>query len=142
MGIVVAVAGVATGAHRGLHERGRPTLRRPRLASSRLSILLCLAPFAPHLCEELWTRLGQRPSIFNAHWPESEESIAAEDALTIVFQVNGKLRSKKDLPADVGKEQMEREALADPRVQEALDGSEPTRVIVVPRKLVNVVVKK
>jgi leucyl-tRNA synthetase len=99
---------------------------------------LC-APFFPHLAEELWEALGHKPSVFQQIWPKADSGVAAEDVVTVVVQVNGKLRSKLEVPAATTKETLESLALADPKVQAAAEGRGPKKVIVVPGKLVNVV---
>ncbi|MBI4615698.1 MAG: leucine--tRNA ligase [Planctomycetes bacterium] len=101
----------------------------------------CLSPFAPHIAEELWERLGRAPSIFRTSWPQADPAVAAEEEIEVPIQVNGKRRSRLVVPAGTGPEDLERLALADPVVQKQLAGESPVRVIVVPGKLVNVVMK-
>jgi len=106
------------------------------------TVLRVLAPIVPHLAEELWERLGHRESIFTAGWPEADPEVAAEELVEIPVQVNGRVRSKLHVPPDTPKEELERLALADERVQHFVGGQEIARVIVVPGRLVNVAVKK
>ena len=99
-----------------------------------------LAPIAPHLADELWERLGNTGFLYRHPWPESDAVIAAADEITLVVQVNGKVRDKLTAPASADKAALEALALASPKVIEALNGSAPKKVIVVPGKLVNVVI--
>jgi leucyl-tRNA synthetase len=108
--------------------------------SSLASFVLLLAPYAPHMAEELWEKLGNTESISTADWPTYDEAKLVSDTITIVVQVNGKVRDQLVLPADVSKEQAEAAALASEKIQSWLDGNEPKKVIYVPGKLVSIVV--
>ncbi len=99
---------------------------------------LC-APFFPHLAEELWEQMGHAPSIFTQPWPEYDSSIAAEERLTIIIQVNGKVRSRTQVNPGTSQEELRQSALNDERVKAEGQGREAKKVIVVPDKLVNVV---
>ncbi len=98
-----------------------------------------LAPFAPYLGAELWTRLGHRTSVFDASWPDWDEACLIADTVTYVVQINGKIRERMEAPRDADRDTLERTALAHGRIPELLDGREPRKVIVVPNKLVNIV---
>ncbi|MBT3276163.1 MAG: leucine--tRNA ligase [Spirochaetales bacterium] len=100
-----------------------------------------LAPYAPHIAEELWEALGNPAPIANATWPEYDESKTLESELTVVVQINGKVRSKFQIAAGTGKTDMEKLAFQAPRVGELTEGKEIVKVICVPDKLVNIVVK-
>ena len=103
-------------------------------------IYLCLmAPVAPHITEEIWEKLGKPYSIHVQPWPEADEEAAKDDVVTYVVQVNGKLRDRVDLPSGVSDEEAKAAVLARPAVLAALDGKEPKKVIVVPKKLINIV---
>jgi leucyl-tRNA synthetase len=102
--------------------------------------ILLLSPIVPHFSEEIWHLLGRRESILLADWPSYRQDALVQDELTIVVQVNGKLRSRFNVGADVGQETMKQMALDDPRVQGFIDGKPIRKVIVVPNKLVNIVV--
>ena len=104
-------------------------------------LILLLAPFAPFLAAELWEDLGEQGAILRAPWPKSNPALAKEDEIEIPVQVNGKLIAVVRLPAGCSREQMESAALADEKVRARLDGKAPAKVIVVPGKLVNLVVK-
>lgn len=109
-----------------------------RLACEQLVKLL--APFAPHIAEELWQSLGHSGTVLKQEWPSHIESLAQFAELEIVIQVNGKIRDKVRVPAGIDKAEMERVALDSPRVHSLLGGGAPKKVIVVPGKLVNIVV--
>jgi len=100
-----------------------------------------LSPYAPHLAEELWAKLGGKPSVSFQPYPEWDEELAREQVLTMVYQVNGKVRAKEDLPAGTDSGELERRALSHPRILELLAGAKPVKVVVVPDKLVNIVVR-
>ena len=104
-------------------------------------LLQLLAPFAPHLAEELWSRLDGQPSIADHPWPKAREELLVADEITIVFQVNGKLRGQAEFPQDVDKETVITAAKADEKVQSFLEGKEIVKEIYVPGKLVNLAVK-
>jgi len=100
-----------------------------------------VGPYAPHLAEELWEKLGYRESISKSQWPRYDASLAADTEATIVVQVNGKIRDKFTAPLGTAKADLEKTALALPGVQKWLQGVTITKVISVPDKLVNIVVK-
>ena len=112
--------------------------RRPR--SLLEPFVLLLAPFAPHLCEDLWERLGHAPSVSRQPWPSFDPALVVSDRLEIPIQVNGKLRSKIEVPADWTEEQVVALARQDAKLAEWLQGKPPRKVIYVPKKLVNFVV--
>ncbi len=101
--------------------------------------VLLLAPYAPHLAEELWEKAGGSPSVSRQRWPEWVEALTIEEQVEVVFQINGKIRAKESLPAGLGEAETREKALANARMKELLDGKEIRKVIVVPGKLVNVV---
>ncbi len=103
-------------------------------------MVIALAPFAPHLSEELWSLLGHEESIFNASFPVFDPAHLVEDSFEYPIMVNGKMRAKIQLGADLSKEEIESQALAHPNVQKWTEGKAPKKVIVVPKKIVNVVV--
>ena len=100
-----------------------------------------LSPYAPHIAQELWHRLGETGFIALSQWPTHDESVLTSATVTIVAQVNGKLRSRLQLPTDVTDKEIEAAALADERVQRFIEGKPIRKVIVVPnRNLINIVV--
>ena len=100
-----------------------------------------LNPIAPHVTEEIWSLLGADTALTYTTWPTFDESKLVEDTITVIAQVNGKLRARLDVPVDISKDDMEKLALADENVKNFTDGKEVVKAIVVPGKLVNVVVK-
>lgn len=100
-----------------------------------------LAPYAPHLAEELWERAGRQPPVSLAEWPSYDEALTRDDTLTIAVQVNGKVRAEFETSRDTEKERIEAQARAIPKIQGYLEGRTPVRTVVVPNKLVNFVVK-
>ena len=101
--------------------------------------LLMLAPIAPHISEELWMRLDKPYSIHQQKWPLVDEEAAAEDKITLIVQINGKLRDRIVVPADISDEDARTAALESDNVQRHLEGAKPRKVIVVPGRLVNIV---
>lgn len=112
----------------------------PVYAEGIRTLVLLLAPFAPHMAEELWQALGGTDSVHRQAWPTYDPAALVADTVTIVVQVNGKLRGSFEAPADVTPQEQERLALQSEAAQRYLQGMTPKRVIVVPKKLVNLVV--
>jgi leucyl-tRNA synthetase len=105
------------------------------------TMIVLLAPFVPHITNELWKQLGHRERLDQVPWLEYSEDALEEEKLLIVVQVNGKVRGKITVPADATQDLIESLALADPKVQGFLDGKKVQRVVYVPRRLVNIVVE-
>jgi leucyl-tRNA synthetase len=112
----------------------------PVLRAAMEALALLIAPLAPHAAEELWEALGHAPSIANAAWPQYDPAAIVASEVTVVVQVNGKVRSKLTLPAGSPDAVIEAAALADPRVNEYTSGKPLKKVIVVQGKLVNIVI--
>jgi leucyl-tRNA synthetase len=105
------------------------------------TLLLCLAPFAPHITEELWQRTGHDTSVHaRGGWPEHDPELAARPEVEVAVQVNGKLRATMVVPAGTGADDLRQRALELPRIVALLDGGEPRKVIAVVDRVVNVVV--
>ena len=104
------------------------------------TFLLLLAPFAPHLCEELWQRLGHADSLTHEPWPTHDPKALEQAEVTWIVQVNGKLRARLTLPADIAEDQLKTTVLADEQVKRHLDSKPIRQFIVVPKKLVNIVI--
>lgn len=102
--------------------------------------LLLLSPFTPHIAEELWSALGNPPSIFSVAWPVCDEALAKDEEVELVIQVNGKLRGKVMVPPGLSDAEAERLALKDPKTQEFIGGKPIRKVIVVKGRLINIVV--
>ena len=100
--------------------------------------VLVLAPYAPHLAEELWEKLGHHKTLTREPWPEFNPALLVENTVTVVVQVNGKVRTRLDVPVQIGKAELEKLALAQGEVQAFLAGKTIQKVIVIPGKLVNI----
>jgi leucyl-tRNA synthetase len=105
-------------------------------------LALMASAYAPHLGEECWEKLGHRESVSRAPWPAWDEKLAADNEITVVAQVNGKIRGKFSAPAGSPREDLEKTALALPEILKWLEGQTPLKVVVVPDKLVNIVTKQ
>ncbi|HKZ80247.1 MAG TPA: class I tRNA ligase family protein, partial [Pyrinomonadaceae bacterium] len=107
------------------------------------SLILMLAPYCPHVAEEMWQALGHGRGLLSsgARWPVADPELAREEELEIPVQVNGKLRSRLFAPANVSEQDLRAAALADEKVRTFIDGRKVVKVIVVPQRLVNVVVR-
>ncbi|MFS8910877.1 leucine--tRNA ligase [Synechococcus sp. H60.3] len=121
-----------------LAEAGIPD--SPVYAEGIRTLILLLAPFAPHIAEELWQAVGGTDSVHRQSWPSYDPAALVADTVTIVVQVNGKLRGSFEAPADVTPQEQERLALQSEAAQRYLQGVTPKKVVVVPKKLVNLVV--
>ena len=104
------------------------------------TLILLVSPFAPHLAEDLWVFMGYKPSVVLQRWPSYDPALMASESLIIPIQVNGKLRSKIDVPSDSSEEQVLALARQDSKLSEWLQGKTPRKVIYVEKKLVNFVV--
>ena len=102
-------------------------------------LLVLLAPFAPHVCEELWETLGHDTSVCDAQWPVCNESYLVEDTVNYTISFNGKARFTMEFAADATKEAIEAAVLADEKSQKWIEGKTPRKIIVVPKKIVNIV---
>ncbi len=103
------------------------------------NIVLMLAPIIPHMCHQLWQDLGHESLIIDHAWPHHDEKALIQDTIQMVIQVNGKVRGKMEVSSDADKDSCEKAALADEHVQKFIDGKEIRKIIVVPKKLVNIV---
>ena len=104
------------------------------------SLIQILAPFAPHITEELWHEMGHDDTVHVGRWPKWDEKYLKSSVMTIIVQVNGKLRAKLELPSDMDKQGVEAAALADENVQKFTNNKPPKKMVYVPGKLVNIVV--
>ncbi|MGZ4990222.1 MAG: leucine--tRNA ligase [Methylobacter sp.] len=104
------------------------------------AIVLMLSPIVPHICHQLWLDLGHQQSVVSASWPEVDVTALEQDTLELVLQVNGKLRSKMSVSVNASKEEIEAMALSDEQVKRFVEDQPIKKVIVVPKKLVNIVV--
>jgi leucyl-tRNA synthetase len=120
------------------HEK---QLSGPATAEIMEKLTLMLEPFAPYLAEELWEELGRRGPVFSHAWPAYDAELAREEEAEVVIQINGKLRGRIYAAFGTPSEALEKNAMGDAKIQSLLDGKQIVKVIVVPDKLVNIVVK-
>lgn len=104
-------------------------------------MIVLIAPFAPHMAEELWEQMGGQGSVCDAEWPAWEEAYLVENEVQLTISFNGKARFQMTFPADATKEDIEKAALADERSQHYIDGKTIVKIIVVPKKIINIVCK-
>jgi leucyl-tRNA synthetase len=100
-----------------------------------------LAPFAPHLSEEIWSKLGHKESIFKSQWPVFDKDAIQEEEVTIVVQVNGKLRATINFPVNTSEEEVKKLVLANEKVKNFINNKKIVKTVFVPNKLINVVVE-
>ena len=105
------------------------------------TIVTILAPFTPHVGEELWQMIGKEGSIFDISWPQFDESALVKDEVEVVVQINGKVRAKLSVGANMTKEEMEKVALENDKIQASIGDKTVVKVIAIPKKLINIVVK-
>jgi leucyl-tRNA synthetase len=122
-------------------EESKGTIPVSLIAEVQRNIVLLLAPMAPYLAHELWEMIGEEGNLLKAAWPKYDAALAASDEIEVPVQVNGKLRSRIILPAGSSEDLIRERALADEKVKTAIAGKQIVKVIVVPSKLVNIVVR-
>lgn len=105
------------------------------------NLTILIAPFAPHIAEELWEILNMKGSVCDAHWPAWKEEYLVEDEVQLTISFNGKARFQMKFPADASHEDIQKAALSDERSQKYMDGKNVVKVIIVPKKIVNIVLK-
>ncbi len=111
------------------------------LRDATAKLVLLLSPFTPHVCEEMWEGLGYTEAIYNAPWPQYDEAALTLDSVEIVVQVNGKVKAKLQVGADLSKEEFQAQCMEAPAVKALTDGKTVVKVIAVPGKLINIVIK-
>jgi leucyl-tRNA synthetase len=124
---------------RAAREGSYPTC--PEIRVAREALVSLLAPFAPHISEELWQRVGKVGSVHRAEWPAFDPEMTAAERTPIVVQIDGKVRDRFEVEAGTTAEELEREAMRRERIRSLLAGREVLRVVVVPGSLVNVVTR-
>jgi leucyl-tRNA synthetase len=139
MNTMIAALMEATNALQKLREGG--SADRTSWNETVEAVLLLLAPSCPHLAEELWERTGHAYSVHTSTWPSYDASLAAADTVEIAVQVNGRVRERLELPADADEAAARAAAEALPRVAELLEGKSLVRVVYVPGRLLNIVVR-
>ncbi|MDD4803284.1 MAG: class I tRNA ligase family protein, partial [Syntrophomonas sp.] len=105
------------------------------------TLIILLSPFAPHICEEMWHICGHADSICMQSWPQWDEAALLQDEVEIAIQVSGKVRDRLTVPTGISRENLEKMALAQPKIQELINGKRIIKIIVVPGKLVNIVIQ-
>jgi leucyl-tRNA synthetase len=111
-----------------------------RVRSAVEPLVILLAPYAPHLAEELWETFGNKTSVFQARWPSHDERLAAEDEVEIAVQVNGKVRARFTVPRGASQEAVVGRAMEEEGVKKFVDGQKVKKVVYVQDRLVNLVV--
>lgn len=125
----------------GMYQyRELPDHNNAVMAEAVDTLVLLLAPFIPHVTEELWQAIGHGESVHKQNWPAVDEKALVAEEATVILQINGKIRDKIVLPLNVDKAEAEKIALAQPKIADMIAGKEIKKVIVVPNKLVNIVV--
>jgi leucyl-tRNA synthetase len=124
-----------------LKAKGTAVVKSPTWGEALRTQALLLAPFAPHLAEEIWERMGQPYSVHQQQWPVWDESAAADRIITLVLQVNGKVRDRLTVPVGLSEEQARELTKTNPNIKRHTEGKEVVKVIYVPDKLLNIVVK-
>ncbi|MGE4357363.1 MAG: leucine--tRNA ligase [Candidatus Omnitrophota bacterium] len=104
------------------------------------TVVILLSPFVPHICEEMWEKLGHKETILRTPWPEYKEELLKEETITLVIQVNGKVRSKLEVPSAISDEELKKLVLADDKVKKWIGDKPVKNFIIVPGRLVNVVI--
>ena len=121
-------------------KKNHDDIDRSLLKEAIDTLVLLLAPFAPHIADEMWSQLGHDTLIHRAQWPTYQDEYLRADEIEIVIQVNGKVRQKLSVPAGIADDDLKAQSLADPRILEWTQDKPVKKVIVVPKKLVNIVV--
>ena len=123
----------------GMYQYKENNNNQAVMTEAEEGLLLLLAPFVPHITEELWHEIGHTDSIHKQTWSVVDEKALSVDEVTIVVQINGKVRDRVELPADLAQEEVKAQVLSREKIVAALDGKEPKKVVVIPNKLVNIV---
>ena len=122
-----------------VNELGQQKCRNKELLTD---LVILIAPFAPHIAEELWAALGEQGSVCDAAWPKYDEQYLKENDMQLTISFNGKARFQMTFPVDTPNEEIQKQVLADEKSQKYLEGFNVLKVIIVPKKIVNVVLKK
>ncbi|MEG0662932.1 MAG: class I tRNA ligase family protein, partial [Anaerovoracaceae bacterium] len=105
------------------------------------NLIIVLAPFTPHICEEMWQYIGKEGSVHEMHWPKYDESALVKDTIEIVVQINGKVKEKLTVANGLSKEELETVAMGEENIQALVSDKNVVKIIAVPNKLINIVVK-
>ncbi len=120
-------------------EESPAITQTPTFRAAIETLLTLLAPMTPHIAEELWHMLGHTESVHDQSWPAYDPALTVAETITLIVQVNGKLRDKLEAAPDIAEDEVRALALASPKAQAALDGRPAKKVIYVPGRLVNIV---
>lgn len=123
------------------HYKEQKDPKKELLGEAIENLIILLAPFVPHITEEMWQMIGKKDSVHNQPWPKYDQEALKREEAEIVIQINGKVRDKMILAIDVSQEEMKQEALKREKIQPFLEGKEVVKVIAIPKKLINIVVK-
>jgi leucyl-tRNA synthetase len=118
-----------------------PRISAAAMAQSARILTLMLAPFAPYIAQELWTEQGNSGPVFKEEWPDFDPDLARETEIEVPVQLNGKIRARILVAPGASKEELERRALSDSKIQPSISGKTIVKIVVVPDKLVNIVVR-
>jgi leucyl-tRNA synthetase len=121
--------------------KDKPIARTPEWREAIETLVLLMAPSTPYVAEELWERLGMPYSVHLQEWPSFDEELIREETVELVVQINGKVRDRLIVSTSISEEDAISKAMALPRVQEFTGGKEPVKVIYVPGRLLNIVVR-
>jgi len=135
---IASIMELSNGIYDYLRKKGNSSLLRESVEK----LILLLSPFAPHVCEELWQVLGHRESVIKESWPKYDPATIKQEEMLIVIEVNGKVRSRLEVPVNLEEEEIKRKAQLDERVRKHIEHKKIKQIIYVPRRLVNIVVGK
>lgn len=135
---IAAIMELSNGIYDYLRKKGDNSHLRENVEK----LILLLSPFAPHICEELWEVLGRRRSVIKESWPGYDQEVIKKEDMLIVIEVNGKVRSKVEVPVNSEEEEIKKKAQVDERVKKYIDNKKIKQIIYVPRRLVNIVVEE
>ena len=124
----------------GLYQYKEQDYNKAVMAEAADTLVLLLAPFIPHVTEEMWQALGHEGSVHKQMWPKLDEKALVAEEATVIVQINGKVRDKVVMPMNLDKAEAEKLAMEQPKIAEAIAGKDIKKVVVVPNKLVNIVV--
>lgn len=123
------------------HYKDLKGAKRELLGEAIEAIIILLSPFAPHISEELWEMIGRDGSVHDQTWPNFDEDALKREEVEIVIQVNGKVRDRMVLPLDINKVEMEKHAIESEKIKKIIEGKDIVKIITIPKKLVNIVIK-
>ena len=137
---IAAIMELVNHIYQVLEDSGRDPIFWPVLREAAESVIILSSPMVPHIAEELWQALGHKELLLNTEWPTCDEQALQAEEILVVVQINGKLRSRITVPADATQKELEEAALRDTRVQDFIQDKQVRKVVVVPKKLINIVI--